>query len=213
MQSSSNPRNQNHSSSTRWAPEILLKAQGAVGEDPFGLRAALFDVDGCLTDGRVYMGEHGEVFKAFNTLDGHGLKCLMQAGMQVLVITGRDSPGLRRRMKDLGIEHALYGIHDKARAAEGLLASLGLCWNQVAVMGDDWPDLPLMAQAAFSCAPANAHEEALALADFVTRREGGYGAARELCDLLLAARGQYDTLLRQTMQTLDASTGPGPIQP
>lgn len=184
-------------------PELLLQAQGR-GDTP-GLRAAIFDVDGVLTDGRLYQGEHGESFKAFNTLDGHGLKLLAQGGILPLVITGRDSPAVRRRVADLGIPHARYGIHDKLAAAETLLASLALPWHQVAVMGDDWPDLPLMVRAAFAFAPANAHIEVRARAHYVSALRGGEGAARECCDLLLMAAGHYARLLDGHLTTLDGS--------
>lgn len=178
-----------------FAPELLLAAQG--------VRAAIFDVDGVLTDGRIYIGEQGETFKAFSTLDGHGLKLLAQGGIVPVVITGRDSPAVRRRVADLGIAHAVYGAGDKLAAATPLLASLGIAWAQVAAMGDDWPDLPLLTRAAFACAPANAHAEVRAIAHHVTPSAGGHGAARECCDLLLTAAGRYADLLRGHLVTLD----------
>ena len=159
-----------------------------------------------LTDGRIYIGEHGESFKAFSTLDGHGLKLLAQGGIVPVVITGRDSPAVRRRVADLGIAHAAYGAGDKLAAAEPLLAQIGIGWEAVAVMGDDWPDLPLFARAAFACAPANAHAEVLALARYVTAARGGHGAARECCDLLLIAAGRYAALLHGHLVTLDGGT-------
>jgi 3-deoxy-D-manno-octulosonate 8-phosphate phosphatase (KDO 8-P phosphatase) len=182
-----------------FAPELLLKAQGG----PLGIRAAIFDVDGVLTDGRIYVGEQGESFKAFSTLDGQGLKLLQQGGIAPVVVTGRDSPAVRRRVADLGIVHAAYGAQDKLAAATGLLAALQVDWSAVAVMGDDWPDLPLMTRAAFACAPANAHAEAKALAHHVTTAAGGHGAARECCDLLLMAAGRYASLLHGHLVTLD----------
>jgi 3-deoxy-D-manno-octulosonate 8-phosphate phosphatase (KDO 8-P phosphatase) len=184
-----------------FAPELLLRAQGA----GLGMRAAILDVDGVLTDGRVYIGEHGEVVKAFATLDGHGLKLLKLGGIEPLVITGRDSPAVRRRMADLGLVHAVYGARDKLAAAQVLLAELGLSWPEVAAIGDDWPDLPLLARAGFACAPANAHAEVKAAAHHVTAAQGGHGAAREFCDLLLMAAGRYAGLLRDQMTTLDGA--------
>ena len=178
-----------------FAPELLLKAQG--------VRLAIFDVDGVLTDGRIYIGERGEEFKAFSTLDGHGLKLLAQGGITPVVITGRDSPAVRRRVADLGIVHAVYGAADKLAAAMSVLGPLGIGWDAVAAMGDDWPDLPLMTRAAFACAPANAHVEVKAVAHHVTAVGGGYGAARECCDLLLTAAGRYAELLRAHALTLD----------
>jgi len=183
----------------RFPPELLLKAQGAA----LGLRAAIFDVDGVLTDGRIYIGEAGEGVKAFSTLDGHGLKLLAQGGIEPIIITGRDSPAVRRRVADLGLQHAAYGAKDKLVVAQALLAQLGLGWDQVAAMGDDWPDLPLMTRAAFACAPAQAHAEVKAIAHHVTASAGGHGAAREFCDLLLMANGSYARLLHGHLSTLD----------
>lgn len=180
-------------------PEVLLQAQG----QGLGVKAAIFDVDGVLTDGSLYIGESGEAFKAFHTLDGHGLKLLALGGITPLVITGRDSPAVRRRVADLGLTHAVYGAHDKLAAAQGLLATLGLGFGELAVIGDDWPDLPLLTRAAFACAPANAHVEVQAVAHHVTAARGGAGAAREFCDLLLMASGRYAALLAQQRGTLD----------
>ena len=184
----------------RFAPELLLRAQGR----GLGLKAAIFDVDGVLTDGRLYIGEHGETVKAFSTLDGQGLKLLVAGGIEPLIITGRDSAAVRRRVADLGLKHAIYGVHDKLAAATALLASLGLAWEDTGAIGDDWPDLPLLARAALGCAPANAHFDAKAAAHHVTAAAGGHGAAREFCDLLLMANGRYAGLLRAQSQTLDA---------
>jgi 3-deoxy-D-manno-octulosonate 8-phosphate phosphatase (KDO 8-P phosphatase) len=179
--------------------ELLLRAQGS----GLGMKAAIFDVDGVLTDGRIYIGEHGETVKAFATLDGHGLKLLLQGGIVPLVITGRDSPAVRRRVADLGLAHAIYGAHDKLAAATTLLGTLGLAWADVAAIGDDWPDLPLLTRAGFACAPANAHAEVKAVVHHVTAGAGGHGAAREFCDLLLIAAGRYAALLQEQSQTLD----------
>ncbi len=182
-------------------PELLLKAQGPAS----GIKAAIFDVDGVLTDGRIYLGEQGESFKAFATLDGHGMKLLAQGGIVPIVITGRDSPAVRRRVADLGLPHAVYGVKDKLAAAQPLLDQLGVNWEQVATIGDDWPDLPLMVRAGFACAPAQAHAEVKAAAHHVTTAAGGHGAAREFCDLLLMAAGQYAKLLHGHLETLDGS--------
>ena len=171
-----------------FAPELLLKAQG--------VRVAFFDVDGVLTDGGLYISEHGETLKRFNTLDGHGLKLLQRAGITPVVITGRDSPALRARLAALGVIHTHYGTEDKRPAAELSLQELSLDWSQAAAMGDDWPDLPVMRRSAISCAPTNGHAEVKAVADYVTPGEGGHGAARMFCDLLLVASGRYAGLLQ-----------------
>ncbi len=169
-------------------PELLLRAQG--------VRLAIFDVDGVLTDGGLYFSGEGEVLKRFNTLDGHGLKLLARAGITPAVISGRDSPALRNRLTALGVTHLRLGTEDKLPAAAALMAELSLDWSQTAAMGDDWPDLPVMQRVAFACAPPNAHAEALALAHHVTALRGGEGAAREFCDLLLVASGHYRALLQ-----------------
>jgi len=172
-------------------PELLLKAQG--------VRVIVFDVDGVMTDGGLYLSGRGETFKRFHVLDGHGFKLLKMVGLVPVVITGRDSKALRVRLRSLGIEHARFGVQDKYAAATQLLAELGCTWSDCAVMGDDWPDLPLISRCGFSAAPPNAHEEVLARVDHVTRRAGGAGAAREFCDLLLLASGRYHTLLQEAL--------------
>lgn len=168
-------------------PELLLAAQG--------IRVAFFDVDGVLTDGGLYMSEHGETLKRFNILDGLGLKLLQKAGITPAVITGRDSKPLRGRLAALGVTHAHFGTEDKRPAAEQTLKTLGLDWAQAAAIGDDWPDLPVLGACAFAAATANAHAEVKARARYVTQAVGGHGAAREFCDLLLVAGGRYAELL------------------
>lgn len=171
----------------RFEPELLLLAQP--------VRIVFLDVDGVLTDGGLRFTEHGETIKQFHTLDGHGIKLLQKAGIVPAVITGRDSVPLRLRLQQLGVQHAVYGTEDKLPAAQSILEHLGLSWSQAAMMGDDWPDLPVMQRCALACAPCNAHPENLAIADFVTSVAGGQGAVRQVCDLLLAATGHYRVLL------------------
>jgi 3-deoxy-D-manno-octulosonate 8-phosphate phosphatase (KDO 8-P phosphatase) len=183
--------------------EPTLRFDAATLAAAKGVRACIFDVDGVLTDGSLFISEAGETLKAFNALDGHGLKLLAQAGITPMVITGRDSPAVRRRLQDLGITNAVFGAHDKVAAAEPLLAEWGLAWSQVAAMGDDWPDLPVLLRAGFACAPPNAHAEVRAVAHHVTAVCGGEGAARECCDVLLLANGHYEALLRGHLTTLD----------
>ena len=173
-------------------PALLLKAQG--------VRVAFLDVDGVLTDGGLLYSESGETLKRFNTLDGHGLKMLQKAGITPVVITGRDSEPLRMRLQALGITHAHFGTEDKKPAALATLQTLGLDWSVAAAMGDDWPDLPMMRNSAFACAPVNAHAEVLAVAHYVTKAAGGHGAVREFCDLLMVASGRYVNLLEAYSQ-------------
>ena len=168
-------------------PELLLRAQG--------VRVAFFDVDGVLTDGSLYISPEGETVKRFHSLDGHGIKLLARAGITPAVISGRDSAALRVRLAALGVSHLRLGTDDKRPAAQGVLTELGLTWSQAAAMGDDWPDLPLLRESAFACAPPNAHAEVRAVADHVTSVRGGEGAAREFCDLLVMAGGHYRRLL------------------
>ena len=156
---------------------------------------AFFDVDGVLTDGGLYFSESGESLKRFNTLDGLGLKLLQSAGITPAIISGRDSQALRARLQALGVVHLHCGVADKRAAAEETLGALGLSWSVAAVIGDDWPDLPLMHRCAFAAAPPGAHDEVLARADYVCKRRAGDGAAREFCDLLLVASGHYARLL------------------
>jgi 3-deoxy-D-manno-octulosonate 8-phosphate phosphatase (KDO 8-P phosphatase) len=170
-----------------WPPELLLRARG--------MRVAIFDVDGVLTDGGLYYGAQGEAIKRFSTLDGLGLKLLRRGGIEPVVISGRDSPALRARLDTLALARVTLGVENKLPAAEKVLADLQAGWEQTAVIGDDWPDLPLFARAALACAPANAHPEARARAHHVTPEHGGAGAARAFCDLLLAAAGRYRALL------------------
>lgn len=171
----------------RHGPEILLRAQA--------VELVFLDVDGTLTDGALYFTEHGETLKRFNVLDGYGLQLLRRADIEVAVISGRDSMAVRERVRSLGLSHAQFGVEDKLGAARSILDALGLSWSHAAAMGDDWPDLSLMRRCAFSAAPANAHEEVLRIVDYVSPKTGGEGAVRDVCDLLLAARGQYASLL------------------
>ena len=175
-----------------FAPELLLRAQP--------VEVLFLDVDGVLTDGGLYFTEAGETIKRFHTLDGHGIKLLQRAGVTPAVVTGRDSPALRLRLQALGVVHARFGPEDKRPAAEAILAELGLGWAAAAAMGDDWPDLPVLRRAALAACPPGAHPELLATAHHVTQRAAGAGAVRELCDLLLTARGAYAGLLEEACQ-------------
>lgn len=170
-------------------PELLLQAQG--------IKVVFFDVDGVMTDGGLYIGEHGETLKRFHALDGHGLKLLRQGGVMPAVVTGRDSAALRHRLSSLGITHMRCGTEDKRPAVEALLQELGLDWSQAAAVGDDWPDAPVLRRVALACAPPSAHPEIRALAHVVTRQAAGAGAVREVCDLILVANGHYARLWRQ----------------
>jgi 3-deoxy-D-manno-octulosonate 8-phosphate phosphatase (KDO 8-P phosphatase) len=168
-------------------PELLLAAQG--------IRVAFFDVDGVMTDGGIFLSDEGETLKRFHILDGLGLKLLQRAGITPVVITGRDSRPLRKRLDALGVTHVHYGTEDKRPAAEKSLAALGCDWSQAAAMGDDWPDLPVLRRCALAVAPPHAHAGLPRPSRYVTQAAAGHGAAREFCDLLLVASGRYAQLL------------------
>lgn len=161
------------------------------------VKAFLLDVDGVMTDGGLYVGEKGEILKRFHTLDGHGLKLLKMADIEPVVITGRDSAALRQRLTELGITVACFGVDDKYQAAQDCLNKLHLNWSQVAAMGDDWPDLPMLMPAAISFAPAQSHVEVLKRVHHVCAAPAGNGAVREACDSVLQATGHYQALLNK----------------
>lgn len=150
------------------------------------IRLLVLDVDGVLTDGRLYFGARGEALKAFHVRDGVGLKELQRAGLTVAVISGRRSRMVAARCRELGVRHVLQGAGDKLAALQQLCARLKLTPAACACVGDDLPDVPLMRAAALSFAVADAHHSARRAADVVTRLPGGRGAVREVCDHLLA---------------------------
>lgn len=149
----------------------------------------VLDVDGVLTDGRLWFGPDGESWKAFHVRDGHGIKELLRAGVGVAVISGRSSPAVAARLRELGVDEVAQGVDDKARALGELLARRRVAASRVACLADDTPDLPVMAAVGLPAAVADAHPEVLAAARHVTRAPGGRGAVREFSDFLLAARG------------------------
>lgn len=156
------------------------------------VRLAIFDVDGVLTDGTLYIGAQGEAFKAFNILDGHGVKMLQAAGITTAIISGRSSEAVSRRAAELGIAHVVQGSSDKVAALDELVAALGLEASACAFVGDDLPDLGAMRRCGFAVAVANATDGVKAAAHYVTRASGGRGAVREFCELVLRAQGQLD---------------------
>jgi len=154
------------------------------------IRLLVLDVDGVLTDGRLYFGARGEALKAFHVRDGVGLKQLQQAGLAVAVISGRRSRMVAARCRELGVRHVRQGVGDKLAALRQLCARLKLTPAACACVGDDLPDVPLMRAAALSFAVADAHRSARRVADVVTRLRGGHGAVREVCDHLLALKAR-----------------------
>jgi 3-deoxy-D-manno-octulosonate 8-phosphate phosphatase (KDO 8-P phosphatase) len=152
------------------------------------IQLLVLDVDGVLTDGRLYYGARGESLKVFHVRDGHGIKQVAAAGITVAIISGRRSAALARRARDLGIRHVTQGASDKLEALTKLLKSRSISLEHCACVGDDTPDAPILQAAGLAIAVADAHADALAAADLVTTRPGGYGAVREVCDWLLDAR-------------------------
>lgn len=158
------------------------------------IKLAVFDVDGVLTDGKLYFLPDGSEFKTFNTLDGHGIKMLIQSGVRTAIITGRNSPVVERRANNLGIQHLFQSREDKLVALDELLAELHLERSQVAYLGDDLPDLPAIRRVGLGMAVASADPFVRAHAHGVTAARGGEGAAREFCELILRAQGNLDAL-------------------
>lgn len=153
------------------------------------IRLLVLDVDGVLTDGRLHYDADGREQKVFHVRDGYGIKQLQKAGIEVAIISGRQSRALEVRLTELGIEHAFLGRDDKDAAVRELMDRLGVPRSAVACVGDDVPDLRMMREVALGIAVADAHETVIAAADWRTAKRGGRGAVREVADALLAARG------------------------
>ena len=166
--------------------EIFQKAKG--------IRCLICDVDGVLTDGSVYLDNHEGELKAFNIKDGLGIKLMQRAGIETAIITGRNSPVVSRRMKELGITHFYQGQADKSAAFNDLLQKLSLSADEVAYVGDDLPDLPLMKQVGIGFAPADAASFVREKADYLLQTDGGKGAVREIAELLLQIQGKLDQI-------------------
>jgi 3-deoxy-D-manno-octulosonate 8-phosphate phosphatase (KDO 8-P phosphatase) len=154
------------------------------------LELLVLDVDGVLTDGGLWFGARGEALKRFHVRDGHGIKLLAAAGVQIAVISGRRSPAVAARCRELGITQLVQGVKDKNHALDKLLRKFSLLESQVACIGDDTPDIPLFVRVAFAVAVRDAHPLAARAAHCRTTLPGGHGAVREVCDWLLAARSR-----------------------
>jgi 3-deoxy-D-manno-octulosonate 8-phosphate phosphatase (KDO 8-P phosphatase) len=161
----------------------------AVLERAGRIRLLVLDVDGVLTDGRLYISAAGEELKVFHVRDGSGLVAVQRAGVTVAIISGRDSPAVTRRAAELGIRHVYQGVGDKGERLDRLLAELGVTAEETACVGDDTPDAPMLRRAGLAIGVADAHPALLAAAHWVTKSKGGRGAVREVCDLLLSAHG------------------------
>ncbi len=161
----------------------------STGQKLSGIRLVAFDVDGVFTDGRFYLSDAGIESKAFNTQDGFGIRQLIRSGVTVAVISGRNSGAVERRMTELGVPHVVQGCNDKVAALDAIIKSLGITVLECAYVGDDIPDLPLLEHVGVPIAVANAVKPVHDKCDYVTTASGGFGAVREICDLVISAQG------------------------
>lgn len=159
------------------------------------IRLIAFDVDGVMTDGGLYLSDSGEEFKRFNTLDGHGMKMLSASGVELAIITGRTSRCVELRAKNLGIAHLHQGVESKLDTMQMLLGKLNIAPQAAAFMGDDVVDLPVMRHVGLAVSVPDAPQVVRDRAHYVTQRGGGYGAVREVCELLMSAQGTLDSQL------------------
>lgn len=164
--------------------KVLLKASK--------IKLLVFDVDGVLTNGQLIFGDDGQEYKAFHSRDGHGMKMLMHNGIDIAIITGRTSNVVKHRMKNLGIQHIYQGKLDKRPAFMEIRGKLGLNREQLAYVGDDIVDLPVLLQAGFAVTVADGHDLVKQHADWVTPHAGGQGAVRDVCELILQAQNKLE---------------------
>lgn len=159
------------------------------------IKLLILDVDGVLTDGGIILdGGRGE-YKKFNVRDGHGIRLLIEAGIEVAILTGRDSKVVQRRARELGIKEVCQGSHEKLASYEKIKGKLGLPDSRIAYLGDDIVDIPVFRKVRLAVAVADAHEEAKKHAHYITKTEGGKGAAREVAEMLLKAQGHWDDVI------------------
>ena len=170
------------------APELEARAKR--------IKLLLLDVDGVLTDGRLYFSNQGDEFKTFSTLDGHGIKMLQKSGVKVGIITGRTSNLVAKRANDLGIKILVQGREDKWDALQEILVEHPLALEEIAFMGDDWPDLTVMSRVGLALTPANSHFSVTERSHWQSQARGGEGAVREACDLLMKAQNTFDQILK-----------------
>ena len=179
----------------------MLPMDDALKERAANIRMLVLDVDGVLTDGKLYFDHAGNELKAFNTRDGLGMKALQRSGIEVAVITGRKSAAVSHRMSQLGIQHVYQGREDKLNAFHHLLELTGLEASQICFAGDDWIDLPLLLRVGLAVSVADAEERVKDQAHWITQRNGGDGAVREICNLILAAQGKDQEILDEILSS------------
>jgi 3-deoxy-D-manno-octulosonate 8-phosphate phosphatase (KDO 8-P phosphatase) len=161
------------------------------------VKLLILDVDGVLTDGRIIMDHKGREIKAFDVRDGHGIKLLREAGIEVAILTGRNSPVVQKRADDLGILWVRQAVNDKVAAYQEIAHKVGIGYKETCFVGDDLVDIPLLKQVEVPIVVADGAPEAKRLALYVTQSPGGRGAVREVCDLLLQSQGKWEEVLRR----------------
>jgi 3-deoxy-D-manno-octulosonate 8-phosphate phosphatase (KDO 8-P phosphatase) len=164
------------------------------------VRLMIFDVDGVLTDGRLYFSDRGEEIKAFNIQDGHGIKMLQSSGVRIAILTARNSAIVERRARELGINHVRQGMSDKLAGFQDLLVECGLEARQAGYIGDDLVDLPVLTRSGLAVSVPDAPELVRSRAHYVTAARGGRGAVRELCEMILHAQGNFDAAVAPYLQ-------------
>ena len=164
------------------------------------IKLIIFDIDGVLTNGTLFLGDDGQEYKAFNSRDGHGIRMLLECGLNAAIITGRKSEVVKHRMQDLGVTTVFQGYRDKRPAFQDLLAQTGLNPEQIAYMGDDVVDLPVMKQVGLAIAVNDAHPFVLEHAHWITDKSGGTGAAREAIEMILQTQGLLQEKLASYLQ-------------
>src|SRR3954465_1543959 len=174
------------------APDALARARR--------VRLVIFDVDGVLTDGRLWYGPGGEELKAFHAFDGHGVHLLRMAGLDTAIISGRQSQAVAERAKELAIKHVVQGASDKRQAFERMLRRLKVAPSAAAYMGDDVVDLPILTRCGFACAPHEAPEDVRQRVHYIASAPAGGGAAREVCEFILGARGRLEPAIREYLE-------------
>ncbi len=178
-------------------PTGITRINAAVRARLEKIRLLGLDIDGVLTDGRLYYHDNGTESKAFDVRDGHGIKMLQRGGVKIALISGRNCPSAEKRAADLEISHVSQGIRDKVQALERILTEQDLTLEETAFMGDDLVDLPVMSAVGLSIAVADASEYLFEAAHYVTASPGGRGAVREVAELILAVQGQWHTVAKR----------------
>ena len=174
---------------------LPFDTEGLPLERASAIKLVIFDVDGVLTDGRLFVDDHGQEYKAFNSHDGHGMKMLRHSGVEIGIITGRRSGVVTHRTKELGIRHVHQGSDNKLASYLQLLKETGLGEAQTAFVGDDVVDLPVLLRSGLAVAVQNAHPLVKKHAHWITPSAGGQGAARELCEMIMLAQGSYTAIM------------------